>query len=537
VVEVLPNLFKRIIRKSDRKSVDQPDTMPNTADKPAEPDLLSESLADNLVRLRGTLAINMDIVFREIYIAGQDDLRAFLIYFNEIIDRDVLDRDILHPLLFKCHPDAIRKHPPQELVKFIYKHSIAVGPAQEQTNISNIITELHAGKLVIIVDGCATALAIDITGGEKRSIEEPFAEKAVRSPREGFVEQLQTNLMMIRRKLRDPKLVIEKMILGQRSQTDTAILYISDIADPKILEEVKKRLQNIDIDSIGAASSIEQLIEDNPYSIFPQMRSSERPERIVAALLEGKIAIAVDGTSFILIIPARFVEFYTSQEDYYDRAHVATFVRLLRYAAFIISITLPSVYVALVSFHNQLIPFQLLAPIGLDRSEVPFSPIVEILLMEIVIEILREAGIHLPTPIGQTLGVVGGIILGQAAISSKIVSPLLLMVIGITVICTFVIPTYNFSMAVRLVRFPMVILTAMFGAFGLSIGWILLLVHLVKLESFGVPYLAPFAPIRFADLKDTFYRTFIWQMRQRPLSIPGADKQRAGDMRRRNKSE
>lgn len=361
---------------------------------------------------------------------------------------------------------------------------------------------------------------------QKRSIEQPKNEKTIRGTKESFTEDIGTNIFMIRHRLPSPNLFMEEFTVGARTKTKVAVLYVNDIANKNIVEELRNRLGNINIDGINDSGMLKQYIEDNPKSVFPQINNTERPDKAVAALLEGKICIICDTAPNILILPAVFSNFFTSPDDYYERTFVGNFNRIISYVAVIITIILPSLYISLTSYHPELIPFNLLMPLAQARKELPFPPFIEALLLEIGVEFLREMGLRMPEAVGKSLGVVGGIVLGDAAIRAKLVSPGMVIIVGVTAILSFTIANYSMVLSLRLVRFFIIILSAMFGAFGVTIGLLFILGHLIRLKSFGVPYLSPFAPVRASDLKDSFYRTFLFRMKKRPKYMQTTDKDR-----------
>jgi spore germination protein KA len=316
-----------------------------------------------------------------------------------------------------------------------------------------------------------------------------------------------------------------------------ALIYITDLVDNQVLQELKNRMKSIDIDSILATGYIESFIEDNPWSPFPFIHGTERPDKAAANILEGRILIMANGTPFTLIVPALFMQFFQATEDYYEKLHVGLYARLLRFMAFIIAITAPASYIALTAFHPELIPSELLVTLARMRREVPFPPFIEALFMEFVIEALREAGIRLPKSVAQTLGVVGGIVLGEAAIRANLVSPAMVLVATMTAVCTFSIPNYSMSLVIRLLRLLIIFLAAMFGGFGITVGLLIILIHLAKQKSMGIPYLAPAAPLRLKDMKDFLYRAPLWKMKNRPVSIPSKDKVRVNTKGKGGKDE
>lgn len=504
---------------------------------PPEKNKLPRELEGKMTQLRPHIEKNGDIISRPFFINGEENLQAAVIYIEGVIDTENLNKDILKPLMLQTSQEPLENKGIQHIIDHIYKTSLTVGQIKKIDTFPLLIQNIFDGLTIVMLDGYTEVLVIDIRGGENRAITEPETEKTIHGSREGFIENLVVNIALIRRKLRDPNLIVEKTIIGKRSRTDVALLYIEDIADPKIIADVKDKVNKIEIDGIIATSYIEQLIEDNPYSFFPQMQRTERPDKVVANLLEGKIVILVNGTPFALIVPSLFVQFLQATEDYYDRTYFGSFIRTLRYAAFFLAIFLPATYVALLSFQQELIPFDLIVSLAASRKEVPFPVAVEAILQEFIIQLVMESGVRLPTPLGQTVGVVGGIILGQAAISAKLASPAIVIVTSITTICTWAIPTPSMAHVSRILRLPLLLFASFFGLFGLSLGLLIILAHLVSLNSMGVPYFSPFAPTRFADLKDTFFRTFFWKMKNRPASIPVQDRQRQTNTKRKGISD
>jgi len=495
-------------------------------DKNNLPDIkLPLNLSDKLQLLNPYIEKSDDIISRPFYIDGENELPVQAIFINGVIDDNTLHQHILRPLMLNYQANP-QNPETSNLVETISRNLITVGRLRKSDNLDSLVHDIYDGMLVLIFDSTGEYLAIDIHGGPLRSLEEPPTENVQRGSREGFIETLDINLSLVRRRLRDQRLVVKKTTIGQRTRTPVAILYIEDIADPGVVEEVKTRLDGINIDGMVAAGYIEQFIEDNPYSLFPQIWQSERPDKLVAALLEGRVAIMSDGTPQVLFAPSNFVQFLQAPEDYYEKPFIGSYIRFLRFLAFFISITFPALYISLISFQPELIPIDLLVPLAESRKQVPYPVLYEIILQELIIQIVIEAGIRLPGTVGQTVGVVGGIILGQAAIAANLATPAVIIVVSVTTICTFAMASSSLALASRIIRLPIVIMAACFGLFGLSFGLLILITHLASLESFGVPYFAPFAPTRYADLKDSIYRTFIWKMNERPMSINSQDKRR-----------
>lgn len=369
-------------------------------------------------------------------------------------------------------------------------------------------------------DGGSGCIAVDTKGGDKRSIAEPATETVVRGPREGFTEAIRTNTALVRRRLKDSRLRVENMQAGRVSKTDIAILYIHGIADDRVVREVRSRLQSIDIDAVQESGYIEEWIQDRPFSLFPTMINTERPDVVAANLLEGRVAIMVDGSPFVLLAPVVFIQFFQAAEDYYHRFHYSV-IRILRIFCFFIALLAPALYVALTTFHQEAIPTPLLISLAAQREGIPFPAFLEAFIMEITFEILREAGVRMPRAIGQAVSIVGALVLGQASVEAGLVSPAMVIVVSITAIAGFVVPAYDMAISIRMLRFVFIVLAATFGLFGISTGIIALVLYLCSLHSFGVPFMAPFAPMSGVEMRDTLVRFPNWMLRLRPRFFSG----------------
>ncbi len=479
---------------------------------------------------RRELAGNGDIVFRELIIGGNEDMDAVLIFMYGSIDKNLLNANVIRPLMtFK---DRVGKNSEVSLsVKKIIESCLSVGTIKAVKDKNLAKDEIFEGRVVLIVNNTDQIIIMEVAGAKGREISEPENEKSLRGTKEGFIEDIWSNVALIRKTLPDPALKVEVSKVGRRTKTSLAVVFLDNLADEKLVKEVKSRIKKIDIDGVLGNGYLEEFIEDNPYSPFPQTQGTEKPDKVAAALLEGRIAIFMDRTPFVLLVPAQFIQFFQAPEDYYERFYIGTYIRILRGIAFLVTTSAAPAYIALTSFHPELVPLELLLNIAQLRKQVPFPPVVEALIMEFVIESLREAGLRLPAAVATTLGVVGGIILGDAAVRSKLVSPAMIIVITITIICNFIIPNYSLSLVIRLLRLFLILAAATFGAFGVTLGWLVIIIHLCRLESFGVPYFAPLAPTRFKDLKDLYIRVPIWAMKERPASIPIKNKKRVVNAR------
>jgi hypothetical protein len=463
-------------------------------------------------------------------IGGREGQEAVLIYMNGNVDKSVLNINVIKPLMM-CESSLEMDSEKSIPVKKIMGSCLSVGQIKAIHSRAIARDEIFQGKVALIINNIGQIILLEVEGGKARQITEPENEKTLRGSKEGFIEDIWNNIALIRRTISDPTLKVEMHRVGRRTKTSLGLVYVESIAQDNLVKEVKRRIKKIDIDAIVANGYIEAFIEDNPYSPFPQAMGTEKPDKVAAALLEGRIAILLDRTPLVLLVPAQFIQFFQAPEDYFERPHIGTYIRVLRAIAFVVTTTAAPAYIALNSFHPELVPQDLLLNIASLRKDVQFPPVVEALIMEFVIEVLREAGLRLPTSIATTLGVVGGIILGDAAVNSNLVSPSMIIIVTITIICNFVIPNYSMSLVIRLLRLFLIIAAATFGAFGITLGWLVIIIHLCRLESFGLPYFAPMAPTRFKDFKDFIFRAPAWAMKQRPASIPLKDKQRQNNSR------
>jgi hypothetical protein len=476
-----------------------------------------------------------DVILHRFYLGTEQDTAGCVYYVDGTVDSDALYEHILRPLQLYAREQAV----PGGMVNldFIQNQVLTVSKTTALEYESDVLYQLFAGMVIIVLQGIREAVAVDIHGGVFRAISEPPTEKANKGPREGFLENLDMNLGLLRRRLCDPNLVIKKGLVGKRTRTRTAIAYIADVADPGIVQELEQKLSQIDIDGIFDTSYLEQMLESSEQSLFPQFWETERPDKVAAEMLEGRIALFCDGSPQVVMLPSLFIEFFQTSEDYYERRQVGNYSRLFRMLGFFVSISASPLYISLVSFHPELLPVDFLVSLAQSRSQVPFPVIFEVLLQEIIIQFVIEAGLRLPGSIGQTVGVVAGIVLGQAAISAKLASPVVIIVVAVTTICTFSLPSYSMVQATRLLRLPLLLLSSCLGLFGLSIGWLFILVHLSAIENFGVAYLAPFVPEHFEDLRDALFRKPLWKLGRRPTSIPHQDGIRQGDILSSGKEE
>ncbi|NEW07031.1 spore germination protein [Paenibacillus sp. SYP-B3998] len=458
-----------------------------------------------------------DVIVREFEI--EPHIPALLLFVDGLTNTELLNDTMKSLMLLGGGEIAIER---------IVSTILPVSQTQVSDNYGDLLVSVLGGDTALLVEGNPKAVLLGIRGTEKRSVGEPETETVVRGPREGFVESLRTNTSMVRRKLKTPRLKMKSMTVGKESNTNLVICYLDDLAMPSLVEEVVKRLEQIEIDAILESGMIEELIQDDAYSPFPQIQYTERPDVIASALLQGRVAILVDGTPFALVVPFVFIQIMQASEDYYERFQIASLLRLLRYTFLFLSLTTPALYVAITTFHHELLPTTLMLSVAASREAIPFPAVVEAFIMEITFEALREAGIRLPKAVGSAVSILGALVVGQAAVQAGIVSAPMVIVVSITGIASFTIPRYNGAIAIRMLRFPILIAGSIFGFYGIFFCLMILLGHMANLRSFGVPYLSPFGPLSAGDMKDALVRTPLWKMANRPAFMPIQDTQRMG---------
>ncbi|WP_230868197.1 spore germination protein [Iocasia frigidifontis] len=495
--------------------------------KKAKEKELSSNIEKNINLLKDIIGFSDDVVFRFFRLGNKLGIKAIIIFIDGLVDKQTINESILQPLLIEeFSVEDIKELSNSDMISFIEKNTMTINELEIVDKLDDLIQGLLNGDTVLLIDGYKKGFVLNSKGWDKRGVQEPESETVIRGPRDGFTETLRVNTALIRRRIKHPALRIKGQRLGNISNTDVVICYIEGIANKYIVEEVKERVNNISIDAVQESGYIEQLIEDNHFTLFPQILSTERPDRVASNLLEGRVALLVDGTPFALIMPVTISIFLQSPEDYYDRFIIGTFVRLLRFSAGLIALTLPAVYIAVIAFHPEMIPTQLALAFAGGRGAVPFPSYIEAFVMTALMELLREGSLRLPNPIGPTIGIVGALIIGEAAVSASIVSPFMVIVVATTTIASFAIPDYSSAIALRLIKFPLMILTSIFGLYGLLLGLIFFTIHLASLKSFGIPYLTPFGPSRLNDLQDAIIRIPLWQMFKRPEFLRTKNQQR-----------
>lgn len=493
--------------------------------QPQQKKPISLDIKSNLDYIKKSLGNSSDVVIRDFQAGKNGEMKLAIIYTDGLTDTASIQDFILETLMVEIRNTGLDSSvvSTSNLFDMIKFHSLPVGEITEITDFEKLFHDLLSGDTLLLIDGFPKGVAISSRKWADRGVQEPSSQTVVRGPKDGFTETLRTNTALIRRRIKDPNLWLETKQIGEKTQTDVSIMYLKGVANDKTVAEVQSRLNKIKIDAILESGYIEELIQDEVYTPFPTVFNTERPDAAAGAILEGRIAILVDGTPFVLVVPALFTHFFQSSEDYYQRFDISTLIRILRYFAFFLAMLTPSAYIAVTTFHQEMLPTPLLISLAAQREGVPFPALVEAIMMELAFEILREAGLRMPRAIGSSISIVGALVIGQAAVEAGIVSATMVIIVSLTAISSFVFPSFNMSITIRILRFLYMILAATFGLFGIILGLIILVLHLNSIRSFGIPYLAPNAPFILADQKDNIIRMPHWALFARPRLINQTD--------------
>lgn len=497
------------------------------------------------IKVKYNLLINSDIILREFLLTARNkQYRAFLLFIDGMTDMNLVNDYVLKPLMLKNSANSfegnqnqviseavtnnitVRKVKKFNIKEYILNSLLPQNNVKVQKEFNEIFSSVNSGNCMLFIDTLDIAFDIDVKGFKTRAINKPENEVVLRGPQEAFVENIRTNTSLVRRIINNENLIMENIRIGKVSKTACAICYMKNIANDDLVAEVKFRLNNINIDYLVSSGELEQLIEDNSKYSLPQMISTERPDKTATYLLEGRVAIIVNGSPYALILPAVFIDFLESSEDKNIKFQFANLLKIIRIAAYLITLLLPGIYVAITSFHLEFIPTELLFAIVASRASVPFSIIFEIIIMELSFELIREAGLRVPSPIGPTIGIIGALIIGQAAVDAGIVSPILIIIVAITGITSFAIPDYYLAFHCRVWRFVYIILGYLAGLLGIAFASFAYLLIAAKVQSFGVSYLEPYIPSK-GKASNGFFDKPIWKREKRDsfLDTKKEDKQ------------
>lgn len=442
------------------------------------------NISDNITKINEIFKDCSDIVMRQFKI--MENVPVFMIYVDNLIDGNAVRDFIMTNFMTRYDENVIVN------LDFVEQDILAVAETLRLKDFDSVTNAVLAGEIVIFMDNEIFALQTSLKMFPNRGVSQPQTEVVVQGPKDAFLEVLALNIALIRRRVRDKNLKLVRKKIGSYTKTDVAVLYMKNLARPETLQKILKELDDFDKKGVLDAGSLEQLLEKHWLSPFPQFQMTERPDKTSAALMEGRVVVAVDNSPFVIILPATLNTLFQSAEDYYERFGIMSFTRVIRYVAAFGALTLPAFFIAFTTFHPELLPTSFALKVATTRQNIPFSVAGEVFMMEIAFELLREAGIRLPSPISSTIGIVGGIIIGSAAVEAGIVSPLVVIISAVSAVCTFVIPNVALVSALRLCKYFVMILATVFGLFGVWSAVTIILIHLSKLNSFGIPFLYPF---------------------------------------------
>jgi hypothetical protein len=468
---------------------------------------LGPELAQNAEYLHFLLTKCSDAVFKEFSFGPNRENKGLVVFFDGLVDKKEVELHILKSLMLELDMQTrMDAWPRDDVFKMVQDTIVSLAEVKTASTLDEVCHHLSSGDTVLLIDGYGMALVAGTRSWQGRSIQASENEVVVRGPKEAFTETLRFNTALLRRRIKSTHFKIETFVLGRVTKTDVVLCYIETIAPADLVAEVKKRLQQIDIDGILDSGYLEEFLQDNRYTIFPQMEYTEKPDRVCGHLLEGQVCIIVDGSPMALITPTSFPRFWNASEDYYERYIPASLFRLIRWFAFFISLLLPSLYVAALTYHPEMVPTSLYLTIAAAREGVPFPVFVEALVLEFTFELLREAGIRLPRGIGPAISIVGALIIGDAAVRAGLVSTPTVVIVAFTGIASFAVPSYNAGISVRIARFGFLVASGFLGLFGITIAALIMIIHMCSLQSFGLPYLSPLAPFSLREMSDIVVR-------------------------------
>lgn len=469
-------------------------------------------LDDNLAFLKKTFGNAMDLAIYHAQI-GKPSVKLAVIYLESMVEEQSINR-LMTDIYNQDTGEGFTSK--KDTFDWLKEKVVSVGEAERLSSLDDVCSKVVYGYVVVLMDGVTHAISGDTSAPPHRSISEATTQQVTQGPKESFTENIATNLSLIRRRIPSTNLWFDEMKVGR---SRVAVAYVDGIVNPQMVAEVKRRLQNINTDSVMDTASIGEWIEDNKFSVFQTMLHYERPDTVAASILEGRVAILVNGTPFVLTLPITGLQMVQAPEDYYLRYDIATFTRGIRFIAFFLALLSPSIYVALGSFHQDMLPTNLALNMASQREEIPFPIFMEALLMEFTFEVIREAGVRAPRILGVSITIVGAVIIGQTAVEAGVITPISVIIVSVTGIASFVAPEFSISVSARLLRFVFLISASAYGFLGIGIAFIIMVFHLQSLRSFGVPYLAPLSPFIGSDLKDMIFRVPHWAMTKRPAYL------------------
>ncbi len=491
---------------------------------------LSANLQENLDKLKILIQGCSDAVVKDFKFGHNPSIRGLIIYFDGLVDKKEIEFNLLKPLMLELNMSNQEVNfKDQDIITIIQEKILAIAELKTLETIQEVCHHISSGDTVLLVDGYARGLVASARSWQGRPIQTPENEVVIFGPKEGFCETLRFNTALLRRRIKSTNFKIESMVLGRITKTDVVLCYIDQLAPPELIKEVKARLEKIDIDGVLDTSYLIEFIADDRNTMFTQAMHTEKPDRVCGNLLEGRICIMVDGSPMALILPISFPQYWTSSEDYSVHYIPASMFRILRFMAFWVALLLPSIYVAIITYHHEMIPTPLLLTIAATRQGVPFPAFMEALLMDVTFELLREAGLRLPRAVGPAVSIVGALIIGDAAVKAGLVSTPMVVIIAFTGIASFVSPSYNASIIIRMARFGFLIMAGVLGFLGIMVGLVLMITRMASMSSFGLPYLSPLAPFNQKQITDILVRRPWFNSQERPFLEGMQNQVRQGD--------
>ncbi len=508
-----PQQDPKLLRQGGLRDASQPQ---GTGSRKQARVRLNRDLMENMVKVRALSQNSTDLLERQIEVSG---VPVAILMCEGMVNLQLFTQILVRPLTELSLENADG----EAVARWVSRETVLSGDQKEFFTYDELFSFLMAGFVVLLIDGVDRGIACGMQGYSFRSVSEPSTEMNITGSREGFVEPIRVNQTMIRRRLRSPSLKFEMYPIGEKSRTDICLVYLTDTADPRMVEEVKRRLGKLSSDILLSQGYLRPYLEGQPLSPFSSVGTTERPDTLCAKINEGRIGILVDGTPFALVVPYLFEEHFQSMDDYSYRPYYGSFIRLLKYFAFLLSIFLPGGYVAITSFSPEMLPDSLLFNIAASEQQTPFSMMTEALVIHLIYEIMREAGLRLPRPVGHAVSIIGALVIGDAAVKAGIIGSSMVMVVALTALSSFVVPSLYEPAAI--LKFVFILVGGTWGLFGISVGFVLLLTNLCALESLGVPIMAPLSPCAPADLRDGLWRTGwkkLGSFRLRIQDLPGS---------------
>lgn len=508
-----PQQDPKLLRQGGLRDASQPQ---GTGSRKQARVRLNRDLMENMVKVRALSQNSTDLLERQIEVSG---VPVAILMCEGMVNLQLFTQILVRPLTELSLENADG----EAVARWVSRETVLSGDQKEFFTYDELFSFLMAGFVVLLIDGVDRGIACGMQGYSFRSVSEPSTEMNITGSREGFVEPIRVNQTLIRRRLRSPSLKLEMYPIGEKSRTDICLVYLTDTADPRMVEEVKRRLGKLSSDILLSQGYLRPYLEGQPLSPFSSVGTTERPDTLCAKINEGRIGILVDGTPFALVVPYLFEEHFQSMDDYSYRPYYGSFIRLLKYFAFLLSIFLPGGYVAITSFSPEMLPDSLLFNIAASEQQTPFSMMTEALVIHLIYEIMREAGLRLPRPVGHAVSIIGALVIGDAAVKAGIIGSSMVMVVALTALSSFVVPSLYEPAAI--LKFVFILVGGTWGLFGISVGFVLLLTNLCALESLGVPVMAPLSPCAPADLRDGLWRTGwkkLGSFRLRIQDLPGS---------------